>query len=88
MPLGGADKTPSLAQKASAQTIGDGPRYLPGNGLWSSGYRQLKKREASISMAERKSRESAKKAPQLTLKERRAQKREKTQATDPFKRKS
>ncbi|NYF12182.1 hypothetical protein HDC34_000476 [Pseudoclavibacter sp. JAI123] len=39
-------------------------------------------------MAERKSRESAKKAPQLTLKERRAQKREKTQAADPFKRKS
>lgn len=50
--------------------------------------RQLRKREASKKMADRKSKENAKKAPQLTLKERRALKRDKTQAEDPFKRKS
>ncbi len=39
-------------------------------------------------MADRKSKESAKKAPQLSLKERRALKRDKAQAEDVFKRES
>ena len=39
-------------------------------------------------MADRKSKENAKKAPQLTLKERRALRRDKTQTEGPFKRKS
>lgn len=38
-------------------------------------------------MAEKKPKETAKKAPQSTLKEKRAQKREKLQSAEPLKRK-